>query len=178
MVYDLSLHPESWSLTYSTINLQVSIILLVSKWFQKRSTSYCKPDQYPVYLGYLAFQLYSHPSLYLDSGEHVAKTTAYDTPKFRLSAIRKRLAERDLEKSRHAEPDRTSVTDALQTTSPRAEVSSPFEEPQTAVEEEEEEQPQLSLLMSVGLLVVVTVVCTKFQKSSSFGLNAILLCSW
>lgn len=127
-----------------------------------------------IYLGYLAFQLYSHPSLYLDSGEHVAKTTAYDTPKFRLSAIRKRLAERDLEKSRHAEPDRTSVTDALQTTSPRAEVSSPFEEPQTAVEEEEEEQPQLSLLMSVGLLVVVTVlvaVTAEFLLDSITGVT-------
>ncbi len=52
----------------------------------------------------------------------------------------------------------TFVPDAVQTLSPQPAIVR-FEEP---VIEEEEEQPQLNLWVSVGLLVVVTVVCVFF----------------
>ena len=118
----------------------------------------------PVYICYLAFQLYSHPKLYEDAGGDTVKTTAYDTPKFRLTHLRKRLADRDLEKARHEEQaGRTSISDAPQSMSPRPEASSPVAEPHNTEEEvEEAEVPQLTVMMSVGLLAFVTVVDLDF----------------
>lgn len=113
-------------------------------------------------MGYLAFQLYSHTALYEDDNEHVVKTTAYVTPKFHLRHIRKRFA--DLEKSRHPIQETShSLTDEPQTLSPGADATFPVEEPRT--EEEEEEQPQLNVWMSLGLLVVITVVCIFISSS-------------
>jgi Ca2+:H+ antiporter len=137
-----------------------------------------KSDQFPVYVAYLAFQLYSHTGLYEDKGEHNVKTTAYDKPKFRLTTVRRRFAERDLEKSKQAEQVAgPSLTDGDQTLSPGGVVTLPVEEPQTT-EEEEEEQPQLSVMMSLGLLVAVTVVYLNFRILHPFDLITIFWSWW
>ncbi|KAF9046923.1 calcium/proton exchanger [Hymenopellis radicata] len=89
-----------------------------------------------VYLSYLVFQLFSHTVLYSDKGEHVMKSTQYER-QFRNPLSRKGKAE---ESTIHDEPD-------------EAEPSST----QTHIEDEEE-TPQLSVGMTIGLLVVVTVL--------------------
>lgn len=122
-------------------------------------------------MAYLAFQLYSHTGLYEDKGDHNVKTTAYDKPKFRLTRIRRRFAEKDLEKSKPTEQEAgLSVTDAPQTLSPRTLEPPSVEEPQITEEAEEvEEQPQLNVTMSLGLLVAVTVVCPNFRIAPSLS---------
>jgi hypothetical protein len=117
-------------------------------------------------MGYLTFHLYSHTRLYDSEEEAVVTTAAHDTSKLHITTLRKRSAERDLEKLRFAEQlDRLSVTNRLQATS-RAAVGSSLQERHT-VEKEEEEQPLLNLWMSLGLLVVATVVSLKFRISIS-----------
>jgi len=120
-------------------------------------------------VAYLAFQLYSHPNLYADKGEHVVATTAYVEPKFRLTRLRKHLKERDVEKSRgqSERSESPAITDSNQTHSPEPSTATAFIQPMQNVEEESEEEveveePQLNLWTSVGLLVVVTVVWVHF----------------
>ena len=116
-------------------------------------------------MAYLAFQLYSHPALYADKGEHVIETKAYTEPKFRLTRLRKHLKEKDVEKSKGPSERSESpvITDSSnRTLSPEPSSTAAFVQPMQNVEEEleveVEEQPQLNLWTSVGLLVVVTVV--------------------
>jgi Ca2+:H+ antiporter len=130
-------------------------------------------DQFPVYVAYLAFQLYSHTGLYEDKGDHNAKTTAYDKPKFTLSRVRRRFGDKDLEKSKPTEQAGFAMTDAPQTLSPGG--PPPVEEPQITEVEEEEEQPQMSLMMSLGLLVAVTAVGSSFRIFPIAFLSAIYL---
>jgi len=84
---------------------------------------------------------------------------------FRLTRIRRRFGEKDLEKSKPTGQEAgSSMTDAPQTLSPG--IQSPtIEVPQITEEEEEEEeeeQPQLNLMMSLGLLVAVTAVSSNY----------------
>ncbi|KAF9525689.1 calcium/proton exchanger [Crepidotus variabilis] len=115
-----------------------------------------------IYGCYLAFQLYSHKALYEDSGEHVVTTRKYTTPKFRLrkkKGLDPEAAPNSATIPNTANTDAQFLPDSMQTLSPRAEY--PPTGPLTAQErldgEEEQEQPQMSVLASIILLVVVTV---------------------
>ncbi|KAF8920266.1 Sodium/calcium exchanger protein-domain-containing protein [Mucidula mucida] len=90
-----------------------------------------------IYLSYLVFQLFSHSVLYSDKGEYVMKSTQYEK-QFRNPLSRK------------GKTDGSTVHDE-----PDFEPSST----QTHIEDEDEEEvPQLSVGMTIGLLVVVTVL--------------------
>ncbi|VDB89808.1 unnamed protein product [Peniophora sp. CBMAI 1063] len=120
-----------------------------------------------IYLCYLIFQLFSHKSLYDESNpENLHASTRYSPRSDKNTAIRNRL--------RHPFHGSTEKTPGLATTSsgndivgsprpeahemttpgsPRADV-----EQGLAEEDEEEHTPQLSVLFTVILLVVVTVL--------------------
>ncbi|KIM39774.1 hypothetical protein M413DRAFT_446688 [Hebeloma cylindrosporum] len=134
-----------------------------------------------IYAGYLAFQLYTHTALYEDKGIHSIATTAYTSPKFNLHHRFKHR--KDIESPR---PDDILTSPLTQSPLPRVgtdasttlppslmtQSSAPhgpveqsilqahveFEEKEKKKEEEEEETPQLSLWMTIGLLIVVTVL--------------------
>ncbi|KAF7312323.1 hypothetical protein MIND_00245400 [Mycena indigotica] len=90
-----------------------------------------------IYGSYLFFQLYSHATMYDDSGDDIIKSKKY-VPKEKKS-------------SKKDSNEGTS-------TSPTTDMENGREEHATQEEEEEEETPQLSLFMTIGLLAVVTVL--------------------
>jgi Ca2+:H+ antiporter len=123
-----------------------------------------------VYGAYLFFQLYSHAVLYTDKGDHVLKSTNYA----------KREKKDKKESQPHTQPQadlsastttaRTNTAESGTATSrtnttltPSAENAPDLEAAALEEEEEEEEQPQLSLWVTIGLLVVVTVVSSPNQ---------------
>ncbi|CAA7267140.1 unnamed protein product [Cyclocybe aegerita] len=105
-----------------------------------------------IYAGYLAFQLYSHTALYDDHGIHTNKTTSYDSPKFYVPKFRRR------NKDTETAPITTTVNGkASSTTLPP--INAPIlEEGRQKEEIEEVETPQMSVAMTIGLLIAVTVL--------------------
>lgn len=86
-----------------------------------------------VYFSYLFFQLSTHKALYEDSSSDVAKSTKYPSKKSLFT-------------------DAPTATTSVNS-DPEAAVTHEQEK-----EEEEEEAPKLTVWMTVGLLVIVTVV--------------------
>lgn len=124
-----------------------------------------------VYAAYLFFQLYSHTALYQDKGEHSIVSTDYATPKFGMKAIRNfrhRHDAADIEASTTGSTRAPNGADSVESSqtmtsgSPahvRYEDSAHTHVPTiTEKEHDEEEKPSLSVAVTVGLLVVVTVV--------------------
>jgi len=108
-----------------------------------------------VYGSYLLFQLYSHAILYQDAGEHVIKSTKY---------IPRQKKVKDIE-SLAAIRASTTASDTIfgeeidQNNTAEIVGNRPDVEAIAETEPEYEEVPQLSLWMTIALLVVVTVVC-------------------
>jgi Ca2+:H+ antiporter len=102
----------------------------------------------------LFFQLYSHTTLYEDSGEHVIKSTKY---------IPRHKKPKDVES---VAPTRSNTmasgtvfSETISENNTAATVGNrPDVEANAETEPEEEEVPQLSVWMSIALLVVITVV--------------------
>ena len=95
----------------------------------------------PVYLCYLVFQLFSHKQLYEDDSSDIAKSTRY------APSVNIRIFSREKAPSDTVVPNGTTGQDEEQGgTLPEKK------------EKEEEEQPSMSLPLTIGLLVVVTVV--------------------
>ena len=102
------------------------------------------PRHPTVYLCYLFFQLFSHKSLYDDSSAEVFQSTRYEK-KHKVDAGQGAVA---------AGLGLGSFTvHSLPTTADLERT------PETMPEPEEVEEPSMSVPMTVGLLVVVTVVC-------------------
>lgn len=95
-----------------------------------------------VYGSYLVFQLYSHPYLYEDTGEHVIKSTKYD-----------RKIKKDDEEAKTNSAGPSSEPSGQQGVG-----TTPDSPRQEEKEEEEEEIPSMNVTVTIGLLVVVTVV--------------------
>ena len=98
-----------------------------------------------VYLCYLVFQLFSHKNLYDDHGSDVQQSVAYPT---NVAKVAKRLHISNPPASR-SPPPTDPVTDPAQRDAHSVE----------AGPEEEVEKPEMCLQTTIGLLVVVTVVC-------------------
>ncbi|KAF5371814.1 hypothetical protein D9615_009558 [Tricholomella constricta] len=120
-----------------------------------------------IYGGYLFFQLYSHKSLYEDSGDHVMKTATYSP---RAKKIRFKWGKK-------SEETTESYTPTSRVESPSQETDSNVHgDLENAVknDKEEEEKPQMNLWTTVGLLVLVTVlvaVTAEWLVSSIDGLT-------
>ena len=109
---------------------------------------------YSVYGSYLVFQLFSHKTLYDDNHPDVFRSTKY--------ASRKKKEEAPNGDGTGA-PTNSSSIPLLQLLNVHASSiagssSSTNEDPEAATEEVEEEKPQMSVPLTIGLLVVVTVV--------------------
>lgn len=106
-----------------------------------------------VYLSYLFFQLFSHKGLYQDDNEEILESKRYSENPFKFKRFRR---------GKRPVPQ---YTDTAVVGSPRQQVHSlpgdAIAEPTTDPEaghEEEAESPQMTVAVSVGLLVAVTVV--------------------
>lgn len=111
-----------------------------------------------VYGSYLFFQLFSHKDLYQDKHADVAKSVQYAprrTFKQTMADRSDKKAEKQAKKDgTWVEPDPNAVNlSAVDTEAQAGEVEE---------EEEEIEVPQMGVAMTIGLLVVVTVVCSVF----------------
>ncbi|KAJ3515490.1 hypothetical protein NLJ89_g1724 [Agrocybe chaxingu] len=105
-----------------------------------------------IYAGYLAFQLYSHTALYDDHGIHTNKTTVYDSPKFYIPKFRRRNMDTEAAPITTI-PSRTTSNTTLPP------INAPIlEEGRQKEEVEEVETPQMSVAMTIGLLVAITVL--------------------
>jgi hypothetical protein len=99
------------------------------------------------------FQLFSHKALYDDSSEDVKKSIQY-APRRSWKQVRKDRAEKKAKR-------------AGTWVEPPAETQADVEANSAEAEEEveaEAETPQLSVIMTIGLLVVVTVVCDLLSR--------------
>jgi len=122
-----------------------------------------------IYGSYLFFQLYSHATLYEDKGAHVIKSTKY-------APRPKKIKNKETEEI--PSPSRSNTTTSATMVTPGNAITwaPDLENGQAPKEEEEEEaeEPMLSLWMTIGLLVVVTVfvaVTAEFLVSSIDGLT-------
>ncbi|KAK0223167.1 calcium/proton exchanger [Armillaria fumosa] len=123
-----------FSVVDNTQNDETSDILNVS-----HGTKFCI-----VYISYLVFQLFSHASLYADEGEDMVKSTHYPPKK---------------PKAESEKPNTGTVSSGTSTAvAHRPEDNSDIESGCANLKEEEAEQPQLGVWVTVGLLVVVTVL--------------------
>lgn len=111
------------------------------------------PDEITVYGSYLVFQLFSHKDLYEDSNADIMKSTEY-APHRSFKKYRADRAEmKALKVQQKANPDYV----------PPARLETPIDVEATAAdihEEEEPETPLMGVYMTLGLLVIVTVVCS------------------
>jgi Ca2+:H+ antiporter len=112
-----------------------------------------------IYAAYLSFQLYSHTALYDDKGVHSVRTTKYASPKFRIP---RRMHMRHFKDPEAMQPQAaqfgTESMESSQTLPPHTRF---VEEPHIPIDEKEEEEeaiPMLSLWMTIGLLISVTVL--------------------
>lgn len=115
-----------------------------------------------VYGSYLFFQLFSHKSLYEDDGEDVIQSTKYadkhphrESPKDHVdSALQSQSRANTFSSSAQAtgHSEHSTGEDLVQ---PPVRDSEAAREP-----EEETEEPQMSVWMTIALLVVVAVVCS------------------
>lgn len=124
------------------------------------------PPRPTVYASYLVFQLFSHKTLYDDGHPDVFKSTPYVAREKRKQDAADAA---NAEAASQAEANGssiplTSVTAQRYQGSPTGSVSQDHDPEagttaaHSTVEEEETEQPQMSVLMTIGLLAVVTVV--------------------
>lgn len=105
-----------------------------------------------VYASYLVFQLFSHKDLYQISHNDVAKSTTYNHRKW--GKYRADKAHEKAIKKEKLEAEKNGV----EYKEPEHEVD-PEAQPEAIKEEEEgEEQPQMGVAVTVGLLVIVTVL--------------------
>ncbi|KAK0485147.1 calcium proton exchanger [Armillaria novae-zelandiae] len=110
-----------------------------------------------IYISYLVFQLFSHASLYADEGEEQVKSTRYPAKKENA----------ELETPETGMVSSTTSTAVYRRTDNRDVERSP------ADSKEDETQPELSVRVTVGLLIVVTAlvaVTVKFLVDSVDGL--------
>ncbi|KAF8149859.1 Sodium/calcium exchanger protein-domain-containing protein [Crassisporium funariophilum] len=120
-----------------------------------------------IYAGYLWFQLVSHTDLYQDSGKHVIESTSYGQPNKLLARLRRK---KDVEFQETKQPATRSSTMTGSTMSgptthggvpsgvQNGSLTTHVEETSAEEEEEEEELPQMSVWMTIVLLVIVTVL--------------------
>ena len=114
-----------------------------------------------VYGSYLVFQLFSHKALYEDTSDDVQKSTKY-APRRSWKQIREDRAEKKAkERGTWVEPPPMSVDRNIDVEANSAEA-------------QKEEVPKLSLTMTIGLLVVITVVCNYLHADVDLEL---MLCS-
>jgi Ca2+:H+ antiporter len=108
-----------------------------------------------IYAAYISFQLYSHAALYEDRS---IKTTNYTSPKFRMHMPRRLRHLKDPEST--PPPTAAFGTESMESSQTLPARRTQFEEPpHSPIEEkDEEETPNLSLWMTIGLLVGVTVL--------------------
>lgn len=112
-----------------------------------------------VYASYLFFQFFSHKSLYQDDSEEVVGSKKYSENPFKFKRFQ-----------RGKQPTKPKNFERLLIDSPLVDLcaeedgtappAQPASDPETNVAqvEEETEEPQMSVSISLGLLVVVTVV--------------------
>ncbi|KAJ2917388.1 hypothetical protein MD484_g3021, partial [Candolleomyces efflorescens] len=99
-----------------------------------------------VYIAYLVFQLFSHSNLYADTGDHIFKSTSYHADKkIQLARISRKIGK--------ANPFHNSSKDKVASPTAAANEDGRVEE-----EEDEIETPCMNLWVSIGSLVVVTVL--------------------
>ena len=117
-----------------------------------------------VYLSYLVFQLFSHKNLYSDNNAANFQSTSYPAHKpnrfTRRFALRKKKQVGDAEKA--ADPAAVNGTATDPTGGETPDLGNGTVTETTHVNppvDEEEDQPMLSVPMTIGLLIVVTVVC-------------------
>ena len=112
-----------------------------------------------VYAGYLSFQLYSHAALY-DDKNNAFKTTNYTSPKFRIPRRLKHF-HKDAEAG-IVEATNTNGTTSVESSQTLPTIENRVQDIHAPIPEREEEveTPMLSLWMTIGLLVTVTVVRT------------------
>ena len=127
-----------------------------------------------VYAGYLWFQLVSHTILYADKGDHVLKSTQYahGTRRFGLPPKKKNQdSENAYATVSPSAVGRSTTLNGSQRSAMEYAMSSlgtqVVEEPSAEGQvddgaQEEEETPQMSLLMTIILLIAVTVVSPGF----------------
>ncbi|KAK0485145.1 calcium proton exchanger [Armillaria novae-zelandiae] len=94
-----------------------------------------------IYISYLVFQLFSHASFYADEGEEQVKSTCYPKKKAELET-----------------PETSAVSSPTSTVVDPPMDNSDIECGSANSEEKETKQPQLGIWVTVGLLIVVTVL--------------------
>ncbi|PPQ69173.1 hypothetical protein CVT26_003547, partial [Gymnopilus dilepis] len=127
-----------------------------------------------IYAGYLSFQLYSHAALY-DDKNNAFKTTNYTSPKFRIPRRLKHF-HKDAEAG-NVEANNTNGTTSVESSQTLPTIENRVQDIHAPIPEREEEveTPMLSLWMTIGLLVTVTVlvaVTAEFLVDSITGLTA------
>jgi len=111
-----------------------------------------------IYGGYLWFQLYSHTSLYDDDGDDVAKSTNYTPRTHRFRHRKNEDVESPVSTSGAIAEAEGKETTSKETTSKEATSKETTSKETTEVEAEEMETPQMTIWVTLGLLVVVTVL--------------------
>jgi Ca2+:H+ antiporter len=120
-----------------------------------------------VYASYLFFQLYSHATLYDETGDDVIKSIKYTPRPNQKSLFKRRRDDAPSDPESPVALCSTSV-DGLTMENALSEAEPECQRIEAQAEEEEEETPQLSVYMTLILLAVVTVVrchsiiCTTF----------------
>ena len=126
--------------------------------------------RFTVYLSYIIFQLFSHKQLFDDANEEIMKSRRYDNVEYpfkqniqnmrhlrwrRPANVDKLDVAENGESEIHTAPNSDAGADI--TGQPRSESPAPES---TIPEGTEEEIPSMSFPLTIGLLVVVTVVCS------------------
>lgn len=106
-----------------------------------------------VYGSYLYFQLYSHAKLYDDSGDDIIKSVEYSP---RSKGKNPFKHHHDDASDRHV--PHTTTTNATNSRATENTSSATDLESQAVEEQEEEERPQMSVWMTIILLIAITVV--------------------
>lgn len=131
-----------------------------------------------IYCSYLTFQLFSHKNLYTDDGFEESKKYDGQNP-FKFERLRRRRRTTQSHPSLTGEEIVSSpVTHAVDHVHIEGVHSTPYPDPEVRpmeIEDEKAEQPQMSVPVSVGLLVAITVlvaVTAEFLVDSIDGMTA------
>lgn len=118
-----------------------------------RRKKHHKLELFTVYIGYLLFQLWSHATLFQDDYPDAVPSTRYN---YQIKKTEKK-AQREAAKRQESVLGDSEVVN--REPEPMGGAETVHQDVERASAKSEEEEPQMSVWMTLGLLVVVTVVC-------------------